>query len=210
MIKRGVDEVHPDDPQCLLLARVVLVPHPGVNDDVDRRTARNGLKPDPEPAMTFFLARVTFRGHGVGEHEKCRLLAARLVEPLQQQAPFVVEHRLQPFPADVPFHRAVDGVGHRHVVGRYRFGHRAGRAADPEKPPGHLLSRADLRERAVLVGVEVDGQRLLMSIRMVFVHGGTLSRRDRAGFQIGMTLHKARCPSHKPKSYYLRRFGEKE
>ena len=72
----------------------------------------------------------------------------------------VVEHRLEPLPADVALALAVDGVADGHVVGRHALGDRAGGAADAEEPAHHLLPGADLGKRAVAPRVEVDLQRL--------------------------------------------------
>ena len=101
--------------------------------------------------------------HGVGEGEERVVVAPLLVEPLQVELVLVVEHRLQAPPADVALGLAVDRVADRHVVRRHRLGDRAGRAAGPEEPARHLLPGADLRERAVPPGIEVDLQRLLQS-----------------------------------------------
>ena len=76
----------------------------------------------------------------------------------------MVEHRLQPGLGDVAVDLAVDGVAHRHVVGRHRLGDRPGRAADAEEPAGHFLTGADLGHRAVPTRVKVDAERLLVRV----------------------------------------------
>ena len=122
---------------------------------------RLGLKSDAEPALAVRLMGKTVRGHRVGKDEKGGFVAARFVQALQQQVKFVIEHRLQALAADVPVRWPVNRVADRHVVGGHGLGHRAGRAADVEKPAGHFLAGADFGERAVFGGVEIDLKRLL-------------------------------------------------
>ncbi len=94
---------------------------------------------------------------------KKRVVAPRFSgQALQQQAVFVIEHRLQALAADIAIGVAVNGVADDHVVGRNGFGDGAGRAADAEEPAGHFLSGADFGEGAVLGRVQVDLERLLM------------------------------------------------
>jgi hypothetical protein len=95
---------------------------------------RLALELDAHPAVTLVGAEIIPRRDGVGENEEGGLLAALLVEPLDQQLELVIEHVLQPRLADVALALAVDGVGKRHVVGGDRLGQRAGGAADPEEP----------------------------------------------------------------------------
>ena len=169
-IKRAVNQIHADHAERLLLAGVLLVEHPDVDDDFGWRLARPGLKPDAQPAAAFLLARETARRHGVGENEKIGFVAARRVEPLQQQIELVLQHGLQTLAADVAFGGAVNRVAHRHVVGGDGLGHRARGAADVEKPAGDLLARADLGERAILVRVAIDLERLPVGAESVVVH----------------------------------------
>src|SRR5207244_764562 len=125
-----------------------------------RFTARLSLKPYAEPAVRLIVLLETARRDGVGKNEEGAVGAKLLVEALDEQAVLVIEHRLQTFAADVPLRRPVDRVTEGHVVRRHRLGHRAGRAPDMEKPPRHFLSGADLGERAVLLDVEIDLERL--------------------------------------------------
>ena len=67
---------------------------------------------------------------------------------------------------------AVDGVAHRHVVGRHALGDRAGGAADAEEPAHHFLARADLGKRAVAARIEIDPERLGMGIDVVLLSRG--------------------------------------
>ena len=98
----------------------------------------------------------------IGEDKKSALASQFLVQSLDEQSIFVIEHRLETIAADVTIGRAVDRIAESHVVGRHRLRHRARRAADMEKAPGHFLAGADLREGAVLLRVEIDLERLLV------------------------------------------------
>ena len=75
----------------------------------------------------------------------------------------MVEHGFQPLAADITLGVAVNGVADRHVVGGDGLGDGARRAAHAEKPARHLLARADFGKGAVLAGIQIDLQRLLMS-----------------------------------------------
>ena len=168
--ERAVDQVDADDAERLLLLLGLAVREPDVNGDVRRRSQRLGLKADAEPAVAVFLARVAARGHRVGEDEELGLVAALAVETLDQQVVLVIEHRLQPLPADVAIALAVDGVAEGHVVRRHRLGDRARGAADAEEPARHLLAGANLGERAVPDGVEVDLEGLEVRVGRVLCH----------------------------------------
>ena len=74
----------------------------------------------------------------------------------------MVEHRLEPGPADVAIGRAVNRVAELHVVSRHRLRDRAGGAADLEKTPRHFLAGADLGEGAVAFAIEIDLERLFV------------------------------------------------
>jgi hypothetical protein len=143
---------------------------PHVDGDLGRRSERLGLKPDPQPAVSILLAGIAARRHGVGEHEEPRPLAALAVEALDQQLVLVVEHGVEPQPADVAIAVAVDRVAEGHVVGGHGLRHGAGGAADAEKPSRDFLARADLGERAVSHRIEVDLERLEVSVRWCLCH----------------------------------------
>ena len=55
VVERAVDQVHAEHAQGLLLARVLLVPHPRVDDDLRRPRARLRLEPDAQPALPLLL-----------------------------------------------------------------------------------------------------------------------------------------------------------
>ena len=129
-----------------------------ISDGCSCGRAWNRTPSQPRPLPGFPWLRVAT----VLAKAKNRLASPRAgPEQVQQLGELVVEHGLQPLPADVPFRGAVEGVADRHVVGRNGLGHCPGRAADREEPPGDLLAAADLGERAVRRGVEVDRQGFL-------------------------------------------------
>ena len=162
IIERAVNQVHPDDAERLLLLDVGFIEHPHVDDDLARLAPRLRLETNPEPAVRFVMLLETARRDRVGENKKSALVADLLVEPLDQQIVFVIEHRPEPGAADVALGRAVNRVAKLHVVSRHRLRDRAGGAADVEKTPRHFLSGADLGKGAVLFLVEIDLERLLV------------------------------------------------
>ena len=135
-----------------------------------RALPRLRLKTDSQPAVPFLVSGETAGGHGVGKRKERGLVAARLIESLDQEVILVVDHRLQTLAADIAIRRTVNRVAHRHVVGGNGFGHRARRAADPEEPARHFLPGADFGKGAVLGPVEVDLKRLLVGVKFLFVH----------------------------------------
>ena len=141
-----------------------------MNEDFRRIGLRGGLISYAHPTVGFVVPGITPGSHRVCENEKLRRAPARGFEPFQEQRVFVLQHRLQPLPADVALARAINRVAHSHVVGRNRFGDGAGGAADAEKPARDLLPRADLGERAVFRRVQIDLERLLVRARYFALH----------------------------------------
>src|SRR5450631_3856465 len=78
----------------------------------------------------------------------------------------------------------VDRVADCHVVSGNALGDGSGRAANAKEPTHDLLARADLGERAVAAGVQIDGQGLAMRVEQAVsnergagCHERTFSRR---------------------------------
>jgi hypothetical protein len=94
----GVDEIHAEASEGILLACVARIEHPDVNDDVVRLAAGLVLEADPHPGMPVIAAGVGFRGSGVGEGEEPRARAARFLEPLSEEGKLVLEHLLDALP----------------------------------------------------------------------------------------------------------------
>ena len=157
-----VDQVHTEDPQRFLLLHVLIIPQTKVQDDPGRRGPRLGLKLNAEPAVSVGFARKAFRRHRLRKDEEPGARPPGLSQPLDEQLVLVVEHRLDSGLRDIAFTRAINGVAELHVVGRHRFGHGAGGTTDPEEPPGHFLTRADLGEGSVFAFVQIDLERLLI------------------------------------------------
>ena len=156
----AVDEIHADDAERLLLRGVLEIEHAHVDHDLLARAAGLGLKLHAHPAVTLVVAAEAARRHRVREREERGLFAALRAEALEVQALLVVEHCFQALAAHVPTATAVDRVADLHVVGRDALRDRARGTAREEKPAHDLLARADLGERAVEPGVEIDLQGL--------------------------------------------------
>src|SRR5206468_4535666 len=84
------------------------------------------------------------------------------VEPLDQEIVLTIKHCLKTNAADISVRRPVDDIAEGHVVGRHGFGDRARSTAYLEKATGDLLTGADFSEGAVLLGVEIDLEGLLV------------------------------------------------
>ena len=168
---RAVDQVHADDAERLLLRRVLEIEHADVNDDLLVGAARPRLKPNAHPAVALVVAAEAARRDRVGEREERRAVAALRAEPLEIEPLLVVEHRLEPLAADVALAGAVNRVADLHVVRRDALGDRAGGGAGVEKPAHDLLARADLGERAVETGIQVDPEGLVPRRNGMWSHG---------------------------------------
>ena len=162
--ERAVQKVDADDPEGLLLQRSLNVEHAQVQGDLARLVVRVGLELDAHPAVALVAAPETPGHDGVGEGEEGGAVTTRVAEPVDVEGELVVEHGLEPGLGDVAVDLAVDGVAHRHVVGRHRLGDRPGCSAHAEEPTGHLLAGADLGHRAVPTGVQVDAESLLVRV----------------------------------------------
>ncbi len=165
--ERAVQQVHPDDAQCLLLCPGLDVQHPHVHDDLARLVVRLGLELHAHPAVAFVTAPEAARHHRVSEREEAARVAALITEPVDVELEFLVQHALQPPDGDVPLGLAVDRVADRHVVGGNRLSDSAGGAPDPEEPANHFLARADFRDRAVPPRIQVDAQGLLVGVGLM-------------------------------------------
>src|SRR4051812_21906850 len=162
MVERAEKQVHANDSQRFLLIYVPLVEHPNVNHNLAWLATGLVLETDAEPAVRFVVLLETARRHRIGKNKKCPDAAELFVEPLDQKAVLVVEHRLQPVAADVALSRSVDRVAKRHVVSGHRFGDGAGRAAHVKKSPCYFLPSANLGECPVLLRVEIYLERFLV------------------------------------------------
>ena len=162
-VERPIDEVHAEHASRLLLEQSVLLMKARVQDDFAGFTFGRRLEPDAKPTVTLNGLVVIDRGHRVG---KCEVLLGGMVLPRDaflNQVVLVVEHFVDACLADVASFcfLAVDGVAEILVVSRDGLGNGAGCTASAEKVSHHLLAGADLCERAVQVGIEVDPKGLL-------------------------------------------------
>ena len=166
-----VDQIDPHNSDCFLLRGILRVEHADVDDDLVDPPAGDRLEADTHPAVRFVVPVEAARRHGVGKNEKCLFRAHLCLKALIQQGVFVPEHAAEALAADVALHGPVNGVAESHVVGRHRFGHRAGRRTNVKKPPRHLLSRPDLGQGAVDAAVEIEIQRFAVGRKIVIVGG---------------------------------------
>ncbi len=167
-VERSVQQIHAENPQGLLLAHRFLVQQTDVDQEVGRRLPRRVLEANAHPAVTILWPRITPRCHRVGKGKEVAVGPFDRVQALHDQIELVIQHRLQTLATDVSFGRPVQGVAHRHVIGRDGLGHRAGGPAHAKEPARHLLTRADLGKRAVPSGIEIDPQRLLVRTARFF------------------------------------------
>ncbi|MEY2544530.1 MAG: hypothetical protein QOE81_1991, partial [Verrucomicrobiota bacterium] len=187
VIENAEEEVDPDDPERFLLIHVSLVQHPHVDHDLARLAPRVALETDAEPAVRFVVLLETARRYGVGKDEECPDASELFVEPLDEQAVFMIEHGLEPVAADITLGRSIDRIAKCHVVGRHRLGDRSGCAADMEKSARHFLARANFGERPILLPIEIDLERLSVGPDIhLRLHTNTVAavydRRKRARF----------------------------
>ena len=167
----AVDEIDPDNSDRFLLRDVLRVEHADMNDDLIDAPAGHRLETDTHPTMRFVVTVEAARRHGVGKNEKGLLRAHLGLKTLTQQGVFVLEHAAEAFAADIALHGTVNRVAESHVIGRHRFGHRAGRRTDVKKSPRHFLTRSDLGKGAIDGAIEIEVQRLAIGREIVIVGG---------------------------------------
>ena len=160
----AVEQVHPHDPECLLLQRRLDVEQTHVQDHLARFVVWMRLELDAHPSVALIAPAEAPRHDRVGEGEERGVVAPPLAQPVDVEGVLVVQHRLQPGFGDVAVDLAVDGVADGHVVGGDRLGDRARRPADAEEPAGHLLTGTDFGHRPVPARIQVDAQGLLMGV----------------------------------------------
>ena len=69
-VEGGVDEVHADGPEGVLLASCILIPETKMEDDLAWLGLWMVLKADPDPRVTLPFAVMGGRRHRVGEGEE--------------------------------------------------------------------------------------------------------------------------------------------
>ena len=98
VFEHGVQEVHAESSDSLLLPRIRGIEQPTVDDDIAGICPKRMLKSHAEPGVTFVATGVRPCSRGVGECEEPRAFAPQGIEPLAEQGKLVVEHLLDPFP----------------------------------------------------------------------------------------------------------------
>src|ERR1051326_68063 len=77
---------------------------------------------------------------------------------------------MKPMAAHISVRGAIDGIAHRHIVGRYGLRDGPSRPAHPEKPTGDLLPSPDFGEGPVSGGIQIDAKGLLMRAGYFLIH----------------------------------------
>ncbi len=85
----------------------------------------------------------------------------------EKLGPFVVQHRLESLLGYVARSGAVEIVADFLVVGGNGFGHRAGGASYYKEPARDFLSGADFGERTEGGRIEIQGERLAVSVEFL-------------------------------------------
>ena len=139
-----------------------MVQHSDVNNDLAVFVPGVGLVFHTHPAVAFVGALKVARRHGIGESEERGGIASRRPQPFQVETVLAIQHALQALTRNVALGAAIDRIADGHIVGRYGFGDRTGRAAHFEEPAGHLLAGSDLGKCPIAHGIQIDLQRLLV------------------------------------------------
>src|SRR4051812_9876015 len=143
-----------------------------MDNDLGSFSARFGLETNSHPAVALLPVFITARGYCIREDKEFGCVPSFRAEPFPLQLVFIIEHHLEPLPADVALAGAVNRVAHDHVISRHRFGNGPGRAAHAKKPARHFLSRADFGESPVFARVEIDLEGFLMRVEFGSFHPG--------------------------------------
>src|SRR4030095_1654067 len=147
-----------------------------------------GLKPHAQPAMPFITFFETARRDGIREDKERFLGAEFSIQSFDQKIVLAVEHCLETNTTHVAVSRSINGIAKCHVIGRHCLGDCAGCAPDAEEPARYLLSRANFSEGAILRGIQIDVEGLLVGanlhlrihmISLTAIYGGRKSRDTR-------------------------------
>ena len=165
-----MNEINPDNAQCLLLADMVFIEHADMDHDLAGAALTLCLELNSHPAMALVSAMKISSSDRIGENKEIGALPSCGSKALKKQVKLVVEHSLEPLAGDIARRRAVDGIADGHIVRRdgLRDGPRS--AAHLKEPAHHFLTRTNLRESAVEAGIEIDCQCFLMRIGAATVY----------------------------------------
>src|SRR5262249_53578643 len=149
-----VHQVDAENPERASLQLDRAVAERNVEQDVAGLRAGDRLEAETHPAVLLVVALEIPRRDGVREGEEANLGPARASELGLHGLVLALEHREQTLSRYVASSLSVALVAERLVVGADRLGDGPGCSAHAEKPVRDLLTRADLREGAVLARVQ--------------------------------------------------------
>ena len=136
-----VEQVDPDDANCLLLERCIDVEHSNMKDDLAGLVARMGLELQSHPPMALVVPFEAAGDNGIGEGKKRCRVAPFVCQSFDVQLVLMIEHCLKATGGDVSIDFSVNSVAHRHVVGGDGFCDcsrrqpRLGRTSEPPPVP---------------------------------------------------------------------------
>lgn len=119
--KGGIQQIHSDDAERLLLKAVFFVQQSDMKDYLVVSISGVGLKFHTKPPMAFVRTLIIACRHCIGECEEGGAVFARGPQPFQVETVFVLEHALQAFARNVTLAPTVNGVTDGHVIGRHGF-----------------------------------------------------------------------------------------
>src|ERR1700722_11188037 len=166
----GIDKIHPERADGLLLQLRIGVPEIDVEKNLIGLPAGFGLEAETEPAVLFVGSLVIPGGDGVRKSEESSMGAAIFGQPRQEDLIFAVEHGQEALPGDVARAGAVRIIADGLVVGRDGLRDRSRSRANAQKPTSHLLTGSNLGKRPVERSLQIDGQGFGMNV------GGLLGR----------------------------------
>ena len=170
----GIDQIHAERANGLLLKLCRGVPEVDMEKNLIRLAIGFGLEPDTEPAVLLVGSLIIPGGDSVRKNEKSSVGTASFGEPGNEELIFVVEHRQEAFLGDVARASAVRVVADGLVVGRDGLRDRSRSSASAQKPTRHFLTGANLGKRPVAGSLQIDGQSLGVNIGELlgYVGGG--------------------------------------
>lgn len=123
-IEGGVDEVHANGAEGVLLATRVLIPETKMEDDLAWLGLGMVLKADADPRVPLPFTVMRGRRHRVGEGEEAGHRATFSLQSIDQESVLMVEHLLQPLTGNIALRVAVDRVADTHIIGGNTLCHR--------------------------------------------------------------------------------------
>src|SRR6266481_6636929 len=159
-----MDEIDAENTDGFLLEHVGRIEHIDVQQDVIGKAPGLRLKAQPDPSMRVIGSGEVARGDGIHKGKEASVRPASLLQLGEQLGPLVSQHRFQALLRYVTRTGTVEIVADLLVVSGNSFRHRAGGASHDEKPAGDFLSGADFGEGTERGGIEINGERFVVSV----------------------------------------------